>query len=223
MMIGINQSFSRKFSCIHTLTNTHSIQVFDWQIKLCRSNLSAAFILSHLISWYDRELQKPGSFSNLLPMPQGLPDSVSLSFKEILTFFYHNYDKATIEKAIQLLTELSIIAIYQSGEQDDDASKYLIFHPNICNQWLAKNNLSNDCLMGTQALITIKPVTIKLTKRERECLNLIAKGFTTKKIADNLGLATETVNTHTKAIRYKTKSTSITQAVVKAFRWGWLV
>lgn len=61
---------------------------------------------------------------------------------------------------------------------------------------------------------------IPLTKRELECLTLISEGFTIKKIAVYLNLSIDTVHTHAKAIRYKTKSTSITQAVVKAFRLG---
>lgn len=62
--------------------------------------------------------------------------------------------------------------------------------------------------------------SIALTKRELECLNLITQGLTIKKIAAYLNLSIETVHSHAKAIRFKTNSTSITQAVVKAFRLG---
>ncbi len=44
---------------------------------------------------------------------------------------------------------------------------------------------------------------IKLTKREREILQLIAEGFTTKEIAIQLNIAIDTVHTHRKNIMQK--------------------
>ncbi|MBA2649604.1 MAG: helix-turn-helix transcriptional regulator [Legionella sp.] len=63
---------------------------------------------------------------------------------------------------------------------------------------------------------------VQLTTRELQCLNLISKGMTIKKISQYLHLSSETVNTHAKSIRTKMCCANITEAVSKAFRLGLL-
>ena len=65
--------------------------------------------------------------------------------------------------------------------------------------------------------------SIKLTSRELQCLSLISKGLTVKQISEQLYLSSETVNTHTKAIRQKMDCLNITEAVSKALRLGLLL
>ena len=60
-----------------------------------------------------------------------------------------------------------------------------------------------------------------LTPRELQCLSLIAQGLNIKKIAEQLFLSSETVNTHTKSIRKKLECKNITEAVTKAFIYGY--
>lgn len=61
---------------------------------------------------------------------------------------------------------------------------------------------------------------VQLTQRELQCLSLISKGMTIKKISEYLYLSSETVNTHSKSIRSKMNCINITEAVSKAFRLG---
>lgn len=68
----------------------------------------------------------------------------------------------------------------------------------------------------------VKNSVIQLTSRELQCLSLIAKGMTIKKIAEFLHLSSETVNTHAKSIRHKMNCVNITEAVFKAVRLGLL-
>jgi DNA-binding NarL/FixJ family response regulator len=58
----------------------------------------------------------------------------------------------------------------------------------------------------------------KLSPREREILNLIAKGYMNKEIADALGLAFQTVHGHIRSIYEKLHVRSRTEAVVKYLR-----
>jgi DNA-binding NarL/FixJ family response regulator len=55
----------------------------------------------------------------------------------------------------------------------------------------------------------------KLTCRENECLEQLAKGFAYKQVADNLGMSMGTVRTHIRGIYEKLQVHSRTDAVVK--------
>jgi DNA-binding NarL/FixJ family response regulator len=57
-----------------------------------------------------------------------------------------------------------------------------------------------------------------LSKREQEILNLLAKGYRYKEIADSLSISFETVRTHLKNIYDKLHVHSRTEAVVKYLR-----
>jgi RNA polymerase sigma factor (sigma-70 family) len=62
----------------------------------------------------------------------------------------------------------------------------------------------------------------KLSKREREVLQLLADGLTNQEIADRLFLGPETVKTHIRHLMEKLGATDRTQAAVKAALSGWL-
>ncbi len=60
-----------------------------------------------------------------------------------------------------------------------------------------------------------KDPTFELSPREREILELLAKGFLQKEIADQLGISFHTVQTHTARIYEKLQVRSRAQAVAK--------
>ena len=62
----------------------------------------------------------------------------------------------------------------------------------------------------------------KLSSREREVLNLIAKGFASKQIADELYISVHTVNTHRQKIIGKLEVSNTTEAVKYASDLGLL-
>jgi DNA-binding NarL/FixJ family response regulator len=59
---------------------------------------------------------------------------------------------------------------------------------------------------------------LTLTDRQREILQMFADGFHTEKVADALGLSTETIRTHTKRILAKLNANTRTHAVAIAVR-----
>lgn len=59
---------------------------------------------------------------------------------------------------------------------------------------------------------------LSLTDRQREILQMFADGFHTEKVADALGLSTETIRTHTKRILAKLNANTRTHAVAIAVR-----
>ena len=61
-----------------------------------------------------------------------------------------------------------------------------------------------------------------LSIREREVLGRVADGGTIEGIADELGIATETVRTHVRNCLRKTGTRSRAHAVAKALRAGWI-
>ncbi len=59
-----------------------------------------------------------------------------------------------------------------------------------------------------------KPVT--LTRREKDVLRLIAKGYTTDQIAESLGIGPETVRGYRKQLHKKFKVNKATELTYKA-------
>lgn len=59
-----------------------------------------------------------------------------------------------------------------------------------------------------------------LSARQREILQMLANGMQTDAVANQLGLSTETVRTHTKRILAKLEASTRTQAVAIGLRYG---
>ena len=66
--------------------------------------------------------------------------------------------------------------------------------------------------------IVLDEVERSLTPRQREILQMLADGMRTDKVADTLGLSTETVRTHTKRILAKLGASTRTEAVAIGIR-----
>jgi len=62
----------------------------------------------------------------------------------------------------------------------------------------------------------------RLTNREKEVLELIAKGYSTSKIAESLHLSVHTINSHRKNMLRKLNLKSPTELVVYAIEAGWV-
>lgn len=63
---------------------------------------------------------------------------------------------------------------------------------------------------------------MKLTKRESEVLQLISNEFTTKEIAEKLGVSISTIETHRRNLLRKTNSQSVVGLVKEAVKQGWI-
>ena len=70
------------------------------------------------------------------------------------------------------------------------------------------NEVLESHLQSQAAKIEIKQQLSLMTTRENEVLNLIAKGYTTRQIAQGLGLSPRTVESHRAAIAAKLGTTS---------------
>ncbi len=62
----------------------------------------------------------------------------------------------------------------------------------------------------------------RLTKRELEVLQLVARGWSNRKIADSLYLSENTVKNHLRNVGEKLEVHSRTEAVVRAVKEGWI-
>ena len=58
----------------------------------------------------------------------------------------------------------------------------------------------------------------EITKREREVLSLIAKGFKSREAADQLGISTKTVETHRANIMNKLALRNVAELILYAIR-----
>ena len=63
---------------------------------------------------------------------------------------------------------------------------------------------------------------IYLTKRQKECLSLVAEGMTAQAIAAKLGISLRMVRWHLQQAREKLGAVSSTQAVLYAYKAGLL-
>jgi DNA-binding NarL/FixJ family response regulator len=73
---------------------------------------------------------------------------------------------------------------------------------------------------GLSSTIVLDEGDRTLSARQREILQMLADGMQTDKVAEQLGLSTETVRTHTKRILAKLEASTRTQAVAIGIRHG---
>ncbi|MBD0281880.1 MAG: response regulator transcription factor [Thermoleophilaceae bacterium] len=73
---------------------------------------------------------------------------------------------------------------------------------------------------GLSSTIVLDEGDRTLSARQREILQMLADGMQTEAVADQLGLSTETVRTHTKRILAKLGASTRTQAVAIGIRHG---
>jgi DNA-binding NarL/FixJ family response regulator len=75
-----------------------------------------------------------------------------------------------------------------------------------------------DAALGEGATYGGEDGDLTLTDRQREILQMFADGYHTEKVAEALGLSTETIRTHTKRILAKLNANTRTHAVAIAVR-----
>ncbi len=63
----------------------------------------------------------------------------------------------------------------------------------------------------------------RLTRREREVLALLSRGYTNKAIAEQFGVTSDTAAFHVKGVARKLGARNRTDAVVTALRYGWKI
>ncbi len=73
---------------------------------------------------------------------------------------------------------------------------------------------------GLSSTIVLEEGDRTLSARQREILQMLADGMQTDAVAQELGLSTETVRTHTKRILAKLEASTRTQAVAIGIRYG---
>jgi DNA-binding NarL/FixJ family response regulator len=73
---------------------------------------------------------------------------------------------------------------------------------------------------GLSSTIVLEEGDRTLSARQREILQMLADGMQTDAVANQLGLSTETVRTHTKRILAKLEASTRTQAVAIGIRYG---
>ena len=88
-----------------------------------------------------------------------------------------------------------------------------VIHPQLTKTFI------EEAAMGTPGADDA-PTTTPLSKREREILQMVANGATTKEVARDLGISPHTVKTHLERIFEKLGANDRAQAVAIAIRTG---
>lgn len=84
------------------------------------------------------------------------------------------------------------------------------------------SKLNGSCYRQKESHLTEQNGLLVLSKREREILDLICKGFSTVEISEKLYISKFTVETHRKNILRKLELRSSTELVSYAYRKGWV-
>ncbi len=89
-----------------------------------------------------------------------------------------------------------------------------VIHPQLTRTFIEEANLAAEPGPGDA------PATTPLSKRERQILQMVANGSTTKEVARDLGISPHTVKTHLERIFEKLGANDRAQAVAIAIRTG---
>jgi len=83
----------------------------------------------------------------------------------------------------------------------------------VASAYASKNEISFLCTTADETT----PIRETLSKREKEVLKLVAAGYSSKHIADQLCISKHTVNTHRKKMIEKTNTKNTGELVQHAF------
>jgi DNA-binding NarL/FixJ family response regulator len=121
--------------------------------------------------------------------------------------------RGAISEAIQagvsgyLLKDASADALLDAARQAIEGRA--VIHPQLTKTFIEEVQHADEA-----------PTTTPLSKREREILQLVANGATTKEVARDLGISPHTVKTHLERIFEKLGANDRAQAVAIAIRTG---
>jgi two-component system response regulator DegU len=121
--------------------------------------------------------------------------------------------RGAISEAIQagvsgyLLKDASADALLDAARQAIEGRA--VIHPQLTKTFIEEVQHADEA-----------PTTTPLSKREREILQMVANGSTTKEVARDLGISPHTVKTHLERIFEKLGANDRAQAVAIAIRTG---
>jgi len=121
--------------------------------------------------------------------------------------------RGAISEAIQagvsgyLLKDASADALVDAAKQAVEGRA--VIHPQLTKTFIEEVQHADEA-----------PTTTPLSKREREILQMVANGSTTKEVARDLGISPHTVKTHLERIFEKLDANDRAQAVAIAIRTG---
>lgn len=80
----------------------------------------------------------------------------------------------------------------------------------------------HDCMSATMDMSSVQTTAVRLTARERECLQLCAEGFSDKQAAHQLGRSVSTVVMHLQSAMRKLGARNRAQSIARAAHYGQL-
>lgn len=135
-----------KSTCVHHPKSNRYIQVYEWQVRFCRQNHCAAFLLSHFIAWHDWKLTHDEYYNKANNIAElhgdGRPNNQNaylfFTMNDLVDGILNLYGKNTINGALELLEELKVITVHKNPNPryHFDKTKYFVFHSEACNEWI---------------------------------------------------------------------------------------
>lgn len=163
-----------------------------------------AVVLKKYFSDYCREVREHvrREERNLDEMMEGMAEG-----RDSMVSEHYQKSHDNIKDKLSDLTQ--IILKYIPGERLNEEMMELVFDIMQLSRDLEKHAEIEECLL-------LPPEDYQLSDREQEVLDLVAKGLSSKEIAERLSIAVNTVNTHRKSITRKTGIKSVAGLAVYA-------
>jgi DNA-binding CsgD family transcriptional regulator len=187
------------------------------------------------LTGYSSEMHQKEGFN--LSFKYMHPDYVDFAFQgshRIIFDYLHSIPVEERKKVsftkdfLYLIHEKEYVRALQKGivlEMDEDGGIIRTLHMISEISHLKKENDANLIIKCADNKFTIykycstEKTIVNLgciSRREKEILNLLAKGYSTKKIAEQLFISEHTVNTHRRNLLYKTNTVDTTALVTYA-------
>ncbi len=209
-----------------------AISIFDLA-ELRHAYVSSNFI--NLLGWDIIEAAKPGSEymdARMHPEDRNHLEEASFDFFELLLKVKkedrHNMEHYKMVMDYRTLGKkgeyVRVIEQHKLLELDENGNVWLglsimDLSPDQDMDSLCRYRLINTKTGELYHFPEKKPVS-KLSLREQEILQLLAKGLISKQIADKLYISVNTVNTHRQRIIEKLEVSNTTEAVQHAYKLG---
>ncbi len=174
---------------------------------------------TELVSWdrFSNDLSPNVVLFNLLSITE-IEKNLRVDFPYIFVSIHHDWTVENIKKAL----ELGIVGCVDSRSPEDEFLS--IIQQNVKGESALSSQLAINLYlnMAKEEKDKERIEFEELTPREREVLELLCRGLSSKQIAQRLYLSVRTIDNHLANMYSKMNVNSRTEAAVLALKNGWV-
>jgi DNA-binding NarL/FixJ family response regulator len=182
---------------------------FDWA-KM------SDFIFTHKINLFIIDLQLSGTKSTKHPNGFEICESIRANFPAVSVMAHSMYDDVENINKIFSKGAMAFVSKKSGHLELLNAIKYVSEGKRyVCKETAKKTKNPARFMAGKDELL--KPISEMFSKTEKSVLEKIAKGFSTKQIAQQLHISEKTVETHRKHLFDKAKVKNVAELIAYTY------